>query len=327
MKPGSSAFVQVLLEDKTVLVPGDRFILRQQTPMITLGGGRTLDNGGRRQAQAPGSVIARRFEGAPRSRRRSRKIPAASHFPHADTPKSIAALCAETGLRPDRAANIAANVARSGEAVALTAASDFLSAVAFKKIADVLVEHIKAYIKEHPALAGIERPELRRRLEKDCGEAIAEFFDDILVVMKQTNRVQVDSNTVSLPGRDRTLEGDLAKQANLIEAAYMTGALTPPNRADLETQLKIAPKIMREIFKYLHDTGKLVDASPEVTFHRASVDAAKAKLKELFEQGAERTTSEIRQHLGMNRKFAVPLVELLDKEKFTVRTGDVRKKL
>jgi selenocysteine-specific elongation factor len=61
-----------------------------------------------------------------------------------------------------------------------------------------------------------------------------------------------------------------------------------------------------------------------VTFHRPAVEDAKLKLRELFRQGPERTTSEIRQHLGMNRKFAVPLVELLDRERFTVRKGDIR---
>jgi selenocysteine-specific elongation factor len=45
----------------------------------------------------------------------------------------------------------------------------------------------------------------------------------------------------------------------------------------------------------------------------------------LFAVKKELTTSEIRQHLGMNRKLAVPLVELLDREKFTVRIGDVRR--
>ncbi len=325
LKPGASAFVQVLLEDKTVLAPGDRFILRLQSPMITLGGGRVLDvvpiKRKRLLAESLEDLKAR-LVAVDDAEKFLRHLLAVSCVP-----KSVLQLCAETGLLPERIVSSAAKAVADGNAVALKPGAEFLSSAVFKEVSNRAVQHVKDFIKEHPALAGIERPELKQRLKKTTDELIVAFFDDLLILMKQAGLVQLDSNIVSLPGRERKLEGELAKQADQVEAAFQAGSLTPPSRAELETQLKIPQKIMREILKYLRDTGKLVDATADVTFHRSHVEDAKRKLKELFAQGSERTTSEIRQHLGMNRKFAVPLVELLDKEKFTVRVGDVRKLL
>ena len=58
LKPGASAFVQILLEDKTVLAPPDRFILRLQSPMITLGGGKTLDTVAIKRKRQQPEVVA-----------------------------------------------------------------------------------------------------------------------------------------------------------------------------------------------------------------------------------------------------------------------------
>ncbi|MCY3020421.1 MAG: SelB C-terminal domain-containing protein [Planctomycetota bacterium] len=110
-----------------------------------------------------------------------------------------------------------------------------------------------------------------------------------------------------------------------MEAAFAAGGLAPPSPRDVEAQLKINPKTLREIMKYLLDTGSLVEAAPEIVFHQRSYENAKAEVRKLFAGKPELTTSEIRQHLGMNRKYVVPLVELFDRKGLTVRIGDKRK--
>src|SRR5579862_99308 len=336
LKPGESGLLQVLLEEKTVLAPGDRFILRLQTPMLTLGGGRTLD-----------TVAAKRkrldAESNAELRERLESLGALEKFLrvlliHAAEPKSVRELCAETGMLPERVQHVAARIVQNGEAVALghggersgSSVPHYLSARVFKEISGKLAAEVADFIKKHPALGGIERPALKQFLEKEARE-LAAYFDDILTAMKQAKLVTLESNSIALPGRERKLEGELAKLAERIEGAYLAGGLAPPSRAEVEVQVKnfggksaAAPEI-REILKFLRETGKLVDASAEATFHRSHVEEAKRKLRELFAAGTERTTSEIRQHLGMNREFAVPLVVLLDREKFTVRLGDVRR--
>ena len=74
----------------------------------------------------------------------------------------------------------AAKFVSEGGAVALRPGADFLSTKAFKAVSQTVVQHVKDFIKEHPALAGIERPELKQRMSKTVAKESVEFFDDVL---------------------------------------------------------------------------------------------------------------------------------------------------
>ena len=321
IKPGTSSFIQLILDEKTVLAPGDRFILRLQTPMVTLGGGKTLDTVPLKRKRLDEKSLAElkeRLAALGADEKFLRLVLSTAH-----APKNVRDLCAEMGMLPGRVQDLAAKIVQSGAAICLTPGGDYLSTAVFEDTSRQLLDRIKQYVQEHPALGSIDRPTLRQVLDRNAPE-LSDSFDDILLLMKQKGQVKLESNLVALPGAERKLEGELAKQAADVEAAYRDGGMAPPVRTDIEQKLNISSKTLREIFKFLRDTNKLVDASADVTFHREHIETAKRKLRELFAAGAQRTTSEIRQHLGMSRKFAVPLVELLDREKFTVRIGDIR---
>src|SRR4029079_18236461 len=112
--------------------------------------------------------------------------------------------------------------------------------------------------KEHPALGGIERPELKRRFETAVEENAAAYFDDLLVAFQQRRIVHAESNLISLPGLERKLEGALADSARKIEDALKAGALAPPTIPEIQASLKIQPKTLKEIMKFLLDTGVVV---------------------------------------------------------------------
>ena len=52
--PGSSAYVRLILREAALLVPGDRFIIRMFSPVVTIGGGVVVDTGARRYRKADG---------------------------------------------------------------------------------------------------------------------------------------------------------------------------------------------------------------------------------------------------------------------------------
>ena len=67
LEPGASAFAQVHLEQPTFALPGDRFIVRQYSPMMTLGGGEIVDArpGRHRRSDATVPEALRAFQAAP----------------------------------------------------------------------------------------------------------------------------------------------------------------------------------------------------------------------------------------------------------------------
>jgi len=44
LKPGDSAFVQLFLEKKTAVFPGDCYVIRSYSPVHTIGGGEIIDS-------------------------------------------------------------------------------------------------------------------------------------------------------------------------------------------------------------------------------------------------------------------------------------------
>ena len=323
MKPGSSGWVQISLEEPTVLAPGDRFILRHQTPMVTLGGGRIVDVDSNKKKREQPEVIAELNE---RLKRLDNPQALLAHLlAVTNQPATLQWLCAMQGLLPRQVLALLEKVLKAGEAVALREGAVFASSQLVETLSQAALSCTQSFFKEHPALGSIERPELRRRLELAIGAECTEYFDDVLLVMKQKNLVKADANQISLPARERRLEGALAETALKVESAFMAGALAPPLMSEVKTQLKIPEKALREIVKYLLETGKIVSATNEIYFHTQSYERTKAGLVGLFARQPELTMSEIRQHLGMNRKYVVPLMEMFDREGFTLRVGDKRK--
>jgi selenocysteine-specific elongation factor len=323
LAPGQSGFIQILLEDQTVAAPGDHYLLRHQTPMVTLGGGRIVDVVPLKRKRGDPGVIAELTQ-------RQARLDNFQQFLEyilvtAELPKPLQELSAETGLLPAQITELLAPLLKDGRVVALKSGSSYLAKSLLSSLGTSVCACIQDFLKEHPALGGVERPELKTRLRKKIGTAIDEYSDDVLELLNQHGAIKAESNLIALPGRERKLEGALAATAQKIESALKSGALGPPTIPELQAQLTVPPKTLKEILRFLIDTRAVAEATPEIYFHREPLDKAKLDLQKLFAAKSERTTSEIRQHLGMNRKFVIPLVELLDRTKFTVRAGDIRK--
>ena len=322
--PGQTCWVQILLEEPTVAAPGDHYILRRQSPMVTIGGGRIVDVTHAKRKRNDAEVIhdlAKRLTLLDNPEQFIRHILDVS-----TAPRTTADLCAESGQLPQSVLTYCEHLEKAGHALALRPGAVFISPTLLTRSGTATTEAIREYLSEHPALGGIERPELKSRFTKKSGALSAAYFEDWLVLLGRRNVIKLDSNLISPPGRERKLEGALAATAQKVEDALKAGRLAPPTLPEVQAQFAIAPKTFKEIVRFLVDTRALVEASPEIYFHREAFDHAKTELATLFDQKNERTTSEIRQHLGMNRKYVIPLVELLDRVKFTQRIGDLRKR-
>ncbi|HEY3325208.1 MAG TPA: selenocysteine-specific translation elongation factor [Planctomycetota bacterium] len=338
LAPGVEGWIQISLEEPTVLAPGDRFILRHQTPMVTLGGGRVVDVALRKRKRNDAGVIAELEQ-------RLKALDNIEEFVahvvgSAPIPKTLPELAAESAMLPQTLLELLRKLVKAGRVAQLQADALFLSPSRLQELLNAAVSSAQDYFKEHPALGAVEQPELRRRLNAKLGRVVpaslpagAEagttlndaMFDGLIAAIKQKNLLRVEGNMLSLPGRDRKLEGALAAQAQQVEAAFRAGALAPPAPADVAANLKIQPKTFREIMRYLQDTGAVIEATPELCFHQEHYEKARAAVLAEFSKKGELTTSEIRQVLGSSRKYIVPLVELFDRKKVTDRVGDKRR--
>lgn len=327
LPPGAEGFVQIVLEEPTVLSPGDRYILRHQSPVVTLGGGQILDNAQEKRKRARPEELA--DLAVRRASLDDRKKLLGLVLEYAAAPQSVRELSAALGALPAQIVQWAEGLKKEKRAVVLKQGEILIGMQAFDGLAKATAVAMEAFFKEHPALGSVERPELKRRLETMLEKRAQDdmpWFDDLLNALSSRAVIKCDGNQVTLAGRERKLDARWAERARQIEALLKAGKLAPPELSEIEAQLKLAPKEFKEVMRYLTETGLAVEAAPGLCFHAEVYEAAAAKVKELFERKAEWTTSEIRQELGMNRKFVVPLVETFDRKGLTIRVGDKRKR-
>jgi selenocysteine-specific elongation factor len=186
-------------------------------------------------------------------------------------------------------------------------------------IAANILAAMQAFHAANPQRAGVSRDELIAELKLN-----PDFFDaavDLLLASKQLARngvVLVQAGwSAQLPDRDQQLSERIAAQ--LQQAGW-----APPSLDELALATKEPLPRVTAMAKLLAERGVVVKLDDRIWMHRDAVEAGKQAALKLFRSKPLFSTMEFRDALGVSRKFAVPLVDHLDKIRFTVRSGNNR---
>jgi selenocysteine-specific elongation factor len=314
LAPGESAFAQFLLESPVVPARGDRFVFRAYSPMRTLGGGTVLEPAAQKRKRGDVSGLAVTERG--------------------DATARVAQALAQAGLVPRRddelakalelsPAVVAAEVARlvaDGEARRLPDGRTLVVdgfAAALGRVREELVAYAKAY----PLRFGPGRGELKSRLGRALDGAL---FDVALAdALSAGALVQRGDRVSEAPGRE--LSGKHAEAAERLLAALETGGFAPPEIATLLPPLGLSAAEATELVGRLLADGRAVRIDAEFVWSRPAWDRAVAFVRARFDAGAaELAVGDVKDGLGISRKWAVPLLEALDREGITRREGNAR---
>src|SRR5438034_5622488 len=170
LKPGESAFAQIRLEEPTFALPGDRFIVRQYSPMITIGGGEILDAMPAKHRRADNTVVEklRVFEEGSVDD----QIMAVIDEARLQT-QEVSRVAARRGITPARARDGVKALAKEGRVHAVSESPYVVvSANAFKQAADAAVIAVTQFHQTNPLVQGIGREELKARVFGDASNLI-----------------------------------------------------------------------------------------------------------------------------------------------------------
>ncbi|MBL8950861.1 MAG: selenocysteine-specific translation elongation factor [Myxococcaceae bacterium] len=308
LRPGETCFAQVRVAEALAALPGQRFIIRGARQ--TLGGGRVLATG-----------TPRRKRGA------AEKLKALAE---ADAPARVTWLLTEAGYPGLTAQEL---FAKSGLAQkelgrlldTLTAkgavqlvdrdARRYLGGAVLQGLAARAAAVLDAFHAANPERDGMPKEELRQRLGVPHERTFAR-------VLQLDGKLEV-GDLVRLAGRKGRLDAGGASLKDAVEAALKKGGLAPPTHAELSVSLKALQPRVEELLEVLVKEGRVHKAG-ELHFHAEAVSALEVRLRAHFETRAELTTLEFKDLVGGTRKFVIPLAELFDARKVTLRIGDKR---
>jgi selenocysteine-specific elongation factor len=314
VQPGAAAFARIHLEAPAVLVRNDRFILRAYSPLTTIAGGVVLD-------PAPPRRGVRTPAGAARFARLAEE----------ETPAAIGqAMIEEAGLSGLPVGQL---VGRAGvtwsdrervvaelDGRIVGIGSTLVSASRLAAAEDAMLAAVTRHHADHPTAGGIPREELR---EREFGRAPGAVFDHALHRLVEQGRL-VARERVSLPGRRIALGPDEARTREAILQILSDGGLTPPDPGVLATRIPVKRELFDRVAELLVRQKEIVRAG-DLLFHSAAIAQLKTEIRAL-KQGAAATldVAAFKQRYNVSRKYAIPLLELLDSERVTRRVGDVR---
>ena len=126
-------------------------------------------------------------------------------------------------------------------------------------------------------------------------------------------------------GSEVTLQPEEAKAKDQIEAAFAAAGLEAPSVKEVLARLAIETKRAERLLQILLRGKNLVRVSPELIFHRQALAQLKQRLASYKKSKGERISVPAFKDLaGVTRKYAIPLLEYLDRERVTRRAGDER---
>jgi len=325
LAPGARGYVRMRLEAPAVIARGDRFILRAYSPPVTIAGGLILDplppRGAIRTAAAIHRVRRLDFDPAQPDRTDADRRAVAVMLDDAGPAGlSLASLTARAGIDPARvpafvdALVAGKHAARAGDVLVAAAIDARLEGA----IAVTLAEHHQ----RQPLSEGVPREELREQLFTRGSAAV---FDAVLERLAAAGTI-VARDRVALATHRLELTPDEERARAAIERLYLEGGLTPPDAAGIAAAAGVAPAVADRMLKLLQRQKVLVRVDT-LLFHEAALKRLKAAvsaLKTSAGSAARIDVATFKERFGVTRKFAIPLLEHLDRERVTRRVGETR---
>jgi selenocysteine-specific elongation factor len=298
LAPGAAAWTRIVLREPALLLPGDRFIIRMFSPVVTIGGGVIVDCGERRYRR--GEDAAARL----------------STLASPDIAARVALLVKESAHGMSAAELVARTGLRERDLGSPQLPGWFVDAAWLESARRQLVEAVRQFHAAQPLLPGIARQDLRRG---DLAECPAPIFDALIAGAPE---LVSEGETVRLRNHSVVLKQEEEQARAAIETAFERAGLAVPTVAEVLAQSKVEPARARRLLEILLREKRLVRVTAELVFHQSAMEQLLSLLAS--RRGSRFNVGAFKEWTGVSRKYAIPLLEFLDRSRITRREGDER---
>ena len=365
LRPGSRAFAQLRLKEPGLYLSGDRFIIRQFSPVVTIGGGVVLDGQppkhrfGDPQVRESLEVLERGDAEA-----RLRLLTAQSGE------ISLSALVMRTGWQSSEVLRVGKLLEGKGNLVMLgQPPSLFASSEHFRDLGRRVVEQLDRFHEANPLVAGLPKEELRgravaapyERRRSNLGGPLREgrlrpplqqtslplerrgqtagghrpplqhtglpspaLFSAVLQALAAENKIELKGETVRRLGREIQLTAEELAAKDQISRAFEKAGLAVPSAKEVLGGLRIDRARAEKILHVLLQEKTLLKVAEDLIFHSSALDKLRQLVSQRKQQSNRIDVAVFKEMTGLTRKYAIPLLEYLDRERVTRREGDAR---
>lgn len=319
--PGDRLFAQIHLEHPAAIIHGDRFVLRSYSPVITIGGGIILDPLPKRHKRRMRQEAALALTALLRATDEDTVL----HYITSNKEKGISfrELQVKTGIYGSKLVSILEVLEKRGDIFTFDRDLKlYLSKQTCDEIEKSVLERLAAYHREHPLKQGMPKELLFSQFAKTYPQkalvlALEQLTSKGLIVARQ-EFLSLSTHSVKLSDKEKSI-------ASTIERIYKEAGYQTPSIKEAMGKISAPVEVSEKVFSWMLDEGVLVRVKEDIVFHKESIEKLTRELVEFLKTHGEISPTQFKDLTGTSRKYAIPLLEYFDREKVTLRIGDVRR--
>jgi len=312
LPPGGAALAQIRFEGPIVAAPGDRLVIRSYSPSTTIGGATLLDPSPPKRARLDPN--ASRFLGVLETGTLSERV------------EAVVREAGSHGMAPGEAAVRLGGdpivIAESASSAGLrrTKEGNLLSKEAWTAALDRIDKAVREYGEAHRLRQGIPKGELKSLLSREIEGSV---FDEALEMKLREKGLVAREDRIGLPETGPALTAAHERALERLEGRLQGSGFQVP---DLPVLLRDVPPDLKpaELVRYLVESGRAVKVTSDLLYTTGQWAEIESRVRSHFAKNPTMAMAEFKDLLQVSRKYAVPLLERLDRTGLTRREGDLR---
>jgi selenocysteine-specific elongation factor len=195
----------------------------------------------------------------------------------------------------------------------------FLESSSVDALKPLLVSGVGNFHKKNPLVAGISKEELRVQ-----AKASPDVFDAVVAMLIQEKKIEVAGDLVRWPGHGVVMKDEEAASKKKIEDTFRQAGLKVPALGEVIAGLKVDKVRAQKIVTLLLREKVLIKVSDDLVFHCRALDELRGQIAGWRAKSSKIDVAQFKDLTGVSRKYAIPLLEYLDREHVTRRVGEAR---
>lgn len=309
IESGEEGWVQLALTRPTALLAHDRFIIRQPSPSLTIGGGTVVDPHPRRRHKRFRPRVVERLEALTLGTPQEVLLEALE-----EGPQEMRRLVKDSGLEPEVVEEALERLLEGSRVLVLGASEGLLvSSTWWEGFLTRLVHLIEEYHGRYPLRLGMPREEVKSKLRFP-----SRLFNDLIGQAVKEGAVAQEGAALRLPSHEVRFTPEEEERVERLLSILSQEPYITPSVADCKAA------VGEEVFNALLGQGRVVQVSENILFLTSTYEVMVERVVEHLKKEGTITLAQVRDLFSTSRKYAQPFLEHLDAQGITRRVGDER---
>jgi len=309
--PGEQIYGQLKLDEPIITSRKERFIIRRPSPATTIGGGTIIEPNANKHKYRKETVeqLKQKSKGTLEDLILEQLMLPNQLFL---TPLELSKLLVIPESRVKETLLKLTSIKRltsfeNGQLYTLTTTLD--------ELMERITIHLNQYHQAYPLRLGQPKAEFTKKILPNMKP---KYLQTIIGVLEQKQVIKLNDEYISTHDFQPSLPGKLEPKANQLEKTLIQQGFTPEDWDQLIEMLGISHQDKTELFSFWLNQGKILKLTDKLVIHQQTFEKLKQMITEFISKEGKITLQQAKEILQVSRKYLVPLMELLDRQKITV---------